>query len=230
MDKSDIEKLNQLKEKNILTEEEFNAEKAKILNKAENKKEEEIESSDFTTTNITENTSYSNEQINQNSEKAQTKPFIKVLERIIYITAAVAIACICSVIGLLVIMDTRIDYGVLNYIEVLTTVSGFTLISWFTSSVIYMIIMIKNGLMPKIRINVLIWIIGVLEIAGSVKNYNNSSIVIIVAIVGLIILQLVTMMSAENKKKLIYRCPECRNKIEPKQAECPKCKTKIDWD
>lgn len=236
MDKVDIEvleKLNQLKEKNILTEEEFNAEKNKILNKSNS--EESREKSDLTTTTETENlnTSFRHREDNTNREKAQTTSVGKALEYMIYIISA--IFAICMVISIILSLTYNHAFfdstktEIANEVSVLYEIAGFTWVSWFICSTIYIITMLKNGLTPKIVVSLLIWIMGILEIAGNHKAENAYSVIIIVASGALIILDLATVLS-NSKANKIYKCPECGSKLQKNQSKCTICKKKINWD
>jgi hypothetical protein len=90
--------------------------------------------------------------------------------------------------------------------------------------------MIKRKIKPERAINLLVWILGILEIAGFSKSTTSTGIVYSMLSGGLITIDLTAMLAAYDRKKLKYKCPDCGNKIRKGQIECPSCKTKINWD
>lgn len=225
MDKNDIEmleKLNQLKENKILTEEEFNAEKNKILNQKEDKTEKwKMYSAEDVNSNNT---------MQQNMKETIRPTYLKALEITNYITAALILLCMFIYVVLMPLYNTRLDYGILNYLFVITNIIGWVWIAWFISSVIYLILTIKDRVKPKMMVNILVGILVALQVIGQVQKITTLGIGIITAAVGLVFLDVAAIIFAGDKGKLVYKCAECGEKISKDQTECPNCKTKINWD
>ncbi len=228
MDRNDIEmleKLNQLKEKSVLTEDEFNDEKNKILDKSKKSESEEetksIEKEENIKTTVSEN------EIHNRIKMQTIEEQLKTIGVIVYITAFTMIGLISMILLSAIIYG---KYANFEFIGNLLTIGGYTLIGWFAASFIYLTMVIKNKMMPKMGINILIWAICILEISGSTQMSTAGNVMNIAIPVGLVCLDICAILYGNKGYRLIYKCPKCGTKIKKDQAKCNICDTEIDWN